>query len=72
MFSKNWWKSTLDRAVKTAAQTFIVALGTDQLGWLALNWGQIGVFVGISTLLSFATSIASTPFGVNPNDPQLL
>lgn len=72
MFSDKWWKSTLDRAVKTAAQTLIAALGTDTIGWLTLNWAQIGVFVAVSTLLSVATSIVSTPFGADPSDPQLL
>lgn len=60
MFSLVFWKATLERSVSTGAQTLLALAGTDALGWLALEWGQIGSASGIAAALSVVKSLALT------------
>lgn len=70
MFSRKWWRSTLERMAKTAAQAFIALVGTDWLGFKDLDWSWIGLVVVIMTVLSFASSILTTKMGPNDDDPS--
>lgn len=70
MFSRKWWRSTLERMAKTAAQAFIALVGTDWLGFKDLDWPWIGLVVVIMTALSFASSIITTNMGSDRNDPS--
>lgn len=60
LFTRDWWKATAIRVVRTAAQTLIAGIGADYLGWFD-NWLQILALVGTMSLLSFATAIAFVP-----------
>lgn len=55
--TREFWASTTERAVRTAAQTAIALIGTDQVGLLNLDWAQIGSVVATATVLSILTSI---------------
>lgn len=55
--TREFWASTAERAVRTAAQTAIALIGTDQVGLLSLDWAQIGSVVATATVLSILTSI---------------
>ena len=55
--TREFWASTAERAVRTAAQTAIALIGTDQVGLLNLDWAQIGSVVATATVLSILTSI---------------
>lgn len=65
--SARFWAATAERAVKTAAQTAIALIGTDQIGVLDLDWGQIGSVTGTAVVLSILTSIASGTGGAGPS-----
>ena len=56
--TREFWASTAERAVRTAAQTAIALIGTDQIGILNLDWGQIISVVATATILSLLTSVA--------------
>jgi len=68
MWTKEFWKATAERAIKTAAQGPIVlwAVGDGLLDAFAIDWeAAAGVAVGgfvLSVLMSLASSaITSTP-----------
>lgn len=61
--STAFWTATLERAIKTAAQSLITLIGTEAVGILALDWGQILSVTATMTLLSVLTSVASGPIG---------
>lgn len=56
--TREFWASTGERAVRTAAQTAIALIGTDQVGILNLDWAQIASVVATATILSILTSVA--------------
>ena len=58
--TKDYWLAILERAIKTAAQTFLASVGTTAtLG--GINWPVVGSTVAVATLLSLVTSLASLP-----------
>lgn len=64
MFTADFWKQAIERAVKTAAQAVILFLGADQaFDVVTVNWGNaLGIAAG-GAVLSLLTSIVSAPFG---------
>ncbi len=66
MFARDFWKQLLERALKSAAQFALIALG-------ATTWTDVGdavatgPAVGLAALFGFVlsalTSVASAPFG---------
>lgn len=76
MFTKAFWKDASERAVKTAAQFALVALGVDGAGLASLNWTVTGISIAGAVLASFVTSVisAATPpgqIGPSPQNPSL-
>lgn len=67
MFTKAFWKGATERAISTGAQTAIALAGTDALGWLALEWAQIGAASGIAAGLSVLKSLAAGAKDGNPS-----
>ena len=65
--SAGFWAATAERAVKTAAQSAITLIGSDQIGILDLDWSQIGGVTATMTLISILTSIASGTGGAGPS-----
>jgi len=69
MFTRLFWLKAIERAVKTAAQTAILAAGSDLIDVTVLDWQQVGAFALGGAVLSILTSIASAPFGPD-DDPS--
>lgn len=67
MFTLAFWKATLERTIGTFAATVLGLAGTDALGMLSLDWGQIfaasGIIGGLTVLkcLSVAAGTDGTP-----------
>jgi hypothetical protein len=70
MFSKLFWKDTFERAVKTAAQFGIGALGADFVNIFTLTWESFAGALGAGAVLSLLTSLASGYVG--PKDSPSL
>jgi len=71
MFTRTFWRSTAERAVKSFAQSLLAILGISGLGLLDVDWVTTLSTAGMATLLSVLTSLASE--GVGPrNDPSLV
>ena len=65
-------QETIERAVKTAAQTAITLLGAGQLDVLTVDWQQVASVSAGAALLSVLTSIASKPLGPTDDSPSLV
>jgi len=64
MFSKAFWKSAAERAVKTAAQTYIAVASVGGVFDLAsISWTAIGAAAASATVLSVLSSIVSLGAG---------
>lgn len=56
-----WGKAALVRAVKTAAQSAVAAIGTTALTIGQVDWRIIGGTAALAAILSVLTSIAGVP-----------
>ncbi|RBP66451.1 phage r1t holin [Brevibacterium sanguinis] len=65
--TKEFWVATGERALKTAAQTAIALIGTDQTGILTLDWGQIVSVTATAVVLSVLTSLVGGAAGSGPS-----
>jgi hypothetical protein len=73
MWSRLFWLSALERAIKTFAQTFLVIwpLADNTLGLLDVDWAKSASIAGMAAAVSVLTSIASA--GVGPDgSPSLV
>jgi len=69
--SGRFWLATLERALKTIAQTAVATIAAGPAsGLLNLDWGAVASVSALAGVLSVLTSIASEPFG--PGDSPAL
>ncbi len=66
-----FFKSLLERALKTFAQTLAAILGAGATDLLSVGWIQALSVAGLAALLSVLTSIGSAPLG-DPATPSLV
>jgi hypothetical protein len=64
MWELVFWKDALERAVKSAAQAGLLALGGGAADVLTLDWLTFCGAVGGGALLSLLTSLGSSAVGV--------
>lgn len=60
LFSKQWWKASLMRCIRTVAQTAVAMIGTATV-FSEVNWLMILSSSLLAGLLSILTSIAGLP-----------
>ena len=63
MFTINFWRDALERAIRTAAQAVLALWGTSITGVLEVNWEQVGSVAALAALTSVLMSIAATGVG---------
>ena len=63
MWTRQFWRETLERALKSAMQAFILSAGGDAISAWDLAWLSIAGIMLAAALLSVATSIISAPLG---------
>jgi hypothetical protein len=63
MYDLRFWKASIERAVKTFAQTLVALIGTTAVTIVDLDWMQMLGVSATATLLSVLTSLASANFG---------
>jgi hypothetical protein len=71
MLTYHFWELTLERAVKTFAQSLLAILSANGVGLLTVSWLPALSTAGAAALLSVLTSMTSSPVG-EPNSPSLL
>ena len=79
LFTATFWLDTLERAVKTAAQSLLSLVGVNAVDVVSLNWQEMLITTGVATGLSVLTSIVSSGIGepgtasvLNPAPPDTL
>ena len=60
IFSKEWWKAAIIRAVKTFAQSALAAIGTET-AFNMVNWLSVLSIAGLAAVLSMLMSLAGLP-----------
>lgn len=63
MWEMKFWKGTLERAIRTAAQAVLALLGTDVAGILQVDWVQVASVAGLAAFLSVLMSVVATGVG---------
>jgi hypothetical protein len=64
IFSRKFWAGAVERAVKTAAQFTVFAIGASQgFDLFTLDWKRLVGFAAGGAFLSLLTSLGSEPFG---------
>jgi threonine dehydrogenase-like Zn-dependent dehydrogenase len=58
MFTREFWVSAAERALKTVAQSVVAVLGVGAVGILAVDWVQTLSVAAAAGLASILTSIA--------------
>lgn len=71
MLTSQFWQLSLERAIKTFAQSLVAILSASGIGLLTVGWGPALSTAGAAALLSVLTSLTSAPVG-EPNSPSLL
>ena len=72
MFTKEFWLATLNRAIRTFAESALAFIGTSAIVLTDVNWigclsaGGLGFI--ISVLLALATGIPEAPKKETPNE----
>jgi hypothetical protein len=69
VFTKTFWKQTLERLIKTFAQAILALITSDGLGIVDVNWGRVLSVGALAALASLLTSIVSSRVG-QPNNPS--
>jgi hypothetical protein len=63
MTTWTWWRATLERAVRTAAQTLVAVLGADAVSILTIDWPGALATAGGAALLAVLTAVAASGAG---------
>ena len=67
IWTAQFWKATTERAIATAAQSAIAALGTDLIGVLDMDAVAVLSLAGGGAVLSVLKSIAATAATGSPS-----
>ena len=63
MWTIGFWKESVERAIKTAAQTAVAFFVVGETGVADVDWATVAGIAAVAALVSVLTSLASAPFG---------
>ena len=63
MFAATFWKSTVERSIRTAAQVLLGFLVVGETGVLDVDWEQALSVTGVAVIASILTSVVATGVG---------
>lgn len=63
MFTVDFWKSAVERAIKTVAQALIAVIAATTFDWFSADWQAIAGTAATAGVLSLLSSIASSGIG---------
>ena len=72
MLTRFFWISTLERALKSAAQSALLVVGAGQFDALSADWQMVASFAGGGALLSLLASVASSQVAGDEDSPSLV
>ena len=64
MFTQTFWKSEIERAIRTFCQTLVAVVGASKFDWMSADWQTLIATSAIAAGLSVLTSVA----GINVGD----
>ena len=59
IFTKQFWLDSVERAIKSFAQSAITLIGSDATGYTHLAWEHVAGVSAVVALLSVLTSVAT-------------
>lgn len=65
-----FWLQTLERALKTIAQSAVATIGADAFDVVNLDWAGVGSIALGAGVVSVLTSVASIPVGRDKDSPS--
>lgn len=72
LVSKDFWIATVERSIKTFAQTLVAVLTGDEIGLLSVDWNKAAQVAALAAFISVLTSIGSAAAPVGPpNSPSV-
>lgn len=63
MWTAGFWRSAVERAVKTAAQAGLAFFVVGETGIADVDWATVGGVAAVAAVASVLTSLVSAPFG---------
>jgi hypothetical protein len=63
MWTIGFWKETVERAIKTAAQAGLAFFIVGETGIAMVDWATVGGVAAVAAIASVLTSLASSSFG---------
>ena len=63
LFAATFWKSTVERSIRTAAQVLLGFLVVGETGILDVDWEQALSVTGVAVIASILTSVVATGVG---------
>ena len=60
MFTRAFWKATVERMIRTFAQAVAALLGGDGLGLVDVDWGQALSIGGLAAVAALLTAIVAS------------
>lgn len=70
--SKLWWSQAFERMLKTFAQALLSVIGVNAVGLVDVGWTGALSVAGLALVVSFLTSVVSTPASPDNNSPSLV
>lgn len=72
MWTRIFWKDTVERTVSTAAQAALAMLSADGLGVLDVDWADVGSVSGLAAILAVLKALVAAKTVDNTISPASL